>query len=409
MQRFGLGAFTISLMVHGIFILLAIFFLYQWIAPPVEKVDEFVPGGGGGGNSGAEASHKIQKQMKSRMAVPTMAKRITSSSSTAAFALTDTNPEMLNSGVPMEIGAASAGTGGGAGGGHGTGIGTGVGSGSGPGSGPGSGRGFLSVSPFGSSDANTPGLVGHYYDMKFDASGKQITERWAVPELCKVYRRFFNAGWDEKILAKYRRAPNELIASQIAIPIIPAEKAPVFFGAQETQFPAWCVHYKGVVSPPESGTYRIVAAVDDGLAVRFDGKQVMSDHYRLGPGYVKENIQDLFSKSTLPEEFIRHPNGYVGSNGNMACGQWFTVKKGQWYPCEILIMETACGGVNCAVLLLQKKGEEDKPLQLFRFGHVSAKGEGKSIGDSRNIPPYDPDGPVWQAKRNTDGKWSAGL
>src|SRR6478736_2257121 len=91
MQRLGLGAFTISLIVHGVFILLAIFFLYKWIAPPTEKVEQFVPGGGGGGNNGAEASHKIQKQMKTRMAAPAVTKRISSTSTTASFALAENN------------------------------------------------------------------------------------------------------------------------------------------------------------------------------------------------------------------------------------------------------------------------------------------------------------------------------
>lgn len=139
-QRLGLGAFTISLIVHGLFVVCAVFFLYKWVAAPPEKVEQFVPGGGGGGNGGAEASHKIAQQRKLRVASAAQsAKRITSTSNTAAFAIPEPDTSMLNSGVPMEIGEASAGSGGGAGGGSGTGTGRGVGSGSGDGMGPGKG------------------------------------------------------------------------------------------------------------------------------------------------------------------------------------------------------------------------------------------------------------------------------
>lgn len=34
----GWGAFSISVLAHGIFILLAIFYFYKWIEPPKEKM-----------------------------------------------------------------------------------------------------------------------------------------------------------------------------------------------------------------------------------------------------------------------------------------------------------------------------------------------------------------------------------
>lgn len=138
--RMGLGAFSISLIVHGIFIVLAIFYFVKWVEPKPEKVD-FLPGGGGGGGAGGETAHKVQQQMKQRMMTSTaVSKRIASTSNTAAFSLPDSSNELMDPGLPMDIGAAQMGSGGGEGGGRGTGKGTGTGSGTGPGKGFGEGQ-----------------------------------------------------------------------------------------------------------------------------------------------------------------------------------------------------------------------------------------------------------------------------
>ncbi|MBC7978956.1 MAG: terpene cyclase/mutase family protein [Armatimonadetes bacterium] len=136
--RMGLGAFAISLIVHIIFALIAIFFLYKWIYPPPEKLDEFIPGGGGG--TGGETLHKVQQQ-KRMMNNTAVSKRISSTSTTALFSLPDSSDEMMDPGLPMEAGG--LGSGGGSGGGKGKGTGTGTGGGSGPGFGPGNSFGSL--------------------------------------------------------------------------------------------------------------------------------------------------------------------------------------------------------------------------------------------------------------------------
>jgi len=138
--RMGLGAFTISLIAHVIFAIVAIFFMYKWVYPPEEKVD-FLPGGGGGGGSGGEKVHKVQQMQQKRMMSNTaVAKRINSTSQTAAFSLPDSSNEMMDPGLPMEANSAELGSGSGSGGGRGTGVGTGTGSGSGAGKGFGQGQ-----------------------------------------------------------------------------------------------------------------------------------------------------------------------------------------------------------------------------------------------------------------------------
>ena len=136
--RMGLGAFTISLIAHVIFAVIAIFFMYKWVYPPEEKVD-FLPGGGGGGGTEGDQTHKVmQKRVMNSNAAVT--KRISSTSSTAAVSLPDSSNEMMDPGLPMEASSGEIGSGGGSGGGHGKGIGTGTGSGTGSGKGFGNGQ-----------------------------------------------------------------------------------------------------------------------------------------------------------------------------------------------------------------------------------------------------------------------------
>lgn len=138
-DKMGLGAFGISLLVHILFVLAAIFLFYKWIFPPQKPID-FLPGGGGGGGSGGETV-KVQQQMrKTMMSSSSVSKRIASTSTTATFSLPDSSNDLQDPGLPMEMGSLEAGSGTGSGGGHGSGKGTGTGGGTGPGKGFGAGQ-----------------------------------------------------------------------------------------------------------------------------------------------------------------------------------------------------------------------------------------------------------------------------
>lgn len=345
--RMGGSAFAISLFVHGIFLILAIFFLYKWITPTSEKVDQFVPGGGGGGDNGSEASHKIQKQMKSRMAPPSVAKRIMSSSTTASFALPENNTEMMNSRLPMDVGAASAGTGGGAGGGHGTGIGTGVGSGSGPGSGPGSGRGFLSVSPFGSKEKNGSALEGHFFDFKQDENGKPVP--YSIENAEDFNSRVVKlqkANFRDSAFRKFFKAPDSLYLSQIAIPEVPASSGPQVFGAGDKVKPSgWLAHYKGRLVVPRDMTLRFVGFADDYLSVLIDGRPRM--------------ITDWEGKMapTLDGWNPKEPTNHIGPirGRPLTYGDWIRLRKGQQIDLDIAIGERPGGNVSF-ILLIEEQG-----------------------------------------------------
>lgn len=138
LAKIGLGSFMVSLIVHVIFIVLAIFFFYKIVEPPKEKMVDFLPGGGGGGGQGGETAHKIKSTMRRSVSTAVANKKILSTSSNASFSLPETS-DMADSALPMEV-SSGAGQGGGAGGGRGTGTGTGAGTGTGPGKGFGEGQ-----------------------------------------------------------------------------------------------------------------------------------------------------------------------------------------------------------------------------------------------------------------------------
>lgn len=338
--RMGGSAFAISLLVHGVFIILAIFFLYKWIAPPVEKVEQFVPGGGGGGNNGAEASHKIQKQMKTRMAAPSVAKRIMSSSSTAAFALPENNMEMMDSGVPMDIGNASAGTGGGAGGGHGTGIGTGVGSGSGPGSGPGNSRGFLAVNPFGSTGGI--GLVGTFYDFKRDSKGNdtgvKALNRPVYTEIINGFTRGSNWGPPRK--HKHFTSETKLTSKVFAFKGIPDTEAGKAFQCPETGAGIWVAHYSGSVKVTEGGKYRLVGWGDNCLVVGVNGKVVLDAS---DVGYTGEKRESMGSIDVPGKP-----------SAQLFQGEWFNLREGQTVKIDVVMGDE--GGIFSATAMIEKEG-----------------------------------------------------
>lgn len=390
-RKIGGGSLSISIMVHAILLVIAIFWVLQ-IIPKEESLVDFLPPSGGGGKVGEK--QKTLAQKRSAM-MPVDTARVAAVGASSPLTLPEPDRSFLSSVGALSTGGISGGLGGsGSGGGRGSGSGTGFGGGMGPGL----SDGEMGKTPFGSLQPGATGLVGTYYDFKFDAGHNKLKDKWLIQDLCEVYFKFFKAGWNEEHFNPYYRAPKKLSTTRIAIPVMAAEKAPTFFGAKETLNPAWCVLYKGLVSPLESGTYRFLCTSDDGMAVRFNNRQVLSQHFCMRGGYTDPLIEGLYSEKMKPEEYIPHPKGYEGSGTALACGEWFTVNKDKWYPCEIIIMETGYGGVNSAVLLLQKKGDKAGTLQLFHFDKDAAPLPTEPGTSPVNIPDYDPKSPPWQVK-----------
>jgi hypothetical protein len=340
-EKVGGSAFSISVVVHLIFVLLAAFFFIRWIEPPQEKID-FVPGGGGGGgNDGSQVSHKIQQRVHQRATSPQVSRRIASSSTTAAFTLPDASDDLPELSSPMTTGAASAGSGSGAGGGHGTGIGSGTGSGTGPGSGPGVGKGFIATNPFGGSGGL--GLVGTFYDFKRDSRGKP-TEIKAMnrPAFTEIVKGFTNTTrWAPPRKYKHFTSATRLVAKTFAFKGIPDHEAGKAFQCPEAGAGSWIAHYSGTVKVTDPGTYRLVGWGDNCLVVGIDGKVVLDAS---DIGYTGDTRTSL---------------GAVTTPGKSGCplfhGEWFTLRLQDSVKLDIIVGDE--GGIFAAGVMLEKKGE----------------------------------------------------
>ena len=317
-RRFGWGAFSISVVVHGIFALLAIFYFYTWIQAPKEEVPNFVPGGGGGGNKGASAS-KIQT--RARAMAPATSRKIVSTG-TSSFSLPDSTTEVMDMGMPSAANV-SSGEGGGSGGGKGGGIGTGMGTGTGPGFGPGTGKGFIDTTPFGSKQEVAGAMPGRFYDFKQTRQGKPV-EDYVVTRYEDFGSRVVeiqDAGYRLRAFRKFFEAPDPLYLTQIAIPLSDADSAPKHFNVADKVKPSgWLIHYSGEVIPDRDMNFRFIGTGDDYLGVFVKGRCQLIAAW---PG-VRPHLIGKWE----PSEPISADAPTPLPGGPLTKGDWIKVKKG---------------------------------------------------------------------------------
>lgn len=145
--RIGGGSLAVSLILHSILIVAALFLIFQ--TPKLSGLEnvDFLPGGGGG----TEGNTKVNQQKRKMMVNRSPSMRIASQSN-SGIALPDTNTQLTSVSTLTQTYGAMTGTpgsGGGFGGGKGTGVGTGMGAGFGPGNSPGFTAKFLGLATMG--------------------------------------------------------------------------------------------------------------------------------------------------------------------------------------------------------------------------------------------------------------------
>jgi hypothetical protein len=262
------------------------------------------------------------------------------------------------------------------------GIGNGPGAGGGTGGGGMGGGGGGGLTMFGLRDNRGGGLVGTFYDLKQTSDGK--ASGMDVGRYSETVARF-TANWDVGVLAPFFKGPTPLYMAQLYIPVMNADEGPKAFDlAKKVQPKMWVVHYKGDVTPPESGKFRFVGKSDDLIIVRFQGRVVLD-----------WSQPDAGKLSSWQPKEKAYP--YPGTN-NYGCmpGDWIDVEGGKSYPVEILIGERP-GGFFSAYLMLEKEGERYEKrdglpkLPLFRVADVSAPSHKK------DTPWFATGGPVWKA------------
>lgn len=139
-DRLGGGSLTVSLVVHGILILIALLIVRSFTLPEKQEV-YFLSGGGGGGRaSGAQA---LLKKRAASFNAPQL--RTASLATNAAVSLPDLQTTLTDFRTLSVASPAAGGTGGGQGGAAGTGADGLLGNGFGRGMGPGVGKGFVSI------------------------------------------------------------------------------------------------------------------------------------------------------------------------------------------------------------------------------------------------------------------------
>lgn len=414
-RKLGGGSLSLSLIIHGVLLVVGVVWVYKIIPPPPEKVVNFMPKSGGGG---APASQQKAEQQRVRMMQPDMA-RVAAVGVGSSLVLPEPDEvSQMTSLGSLSSGGLSAGLGGsGAGGGKGDGTGLGLGSGLGTGLG---GAGMLN--PFGAIDPNANALVGTFYDLK-QTKGRRPTKvaeasdiAGKVRETLEVLNNFIKHDWDEKELANYYQAPQKLYQTKVFMPRMDAKEAPQAFNcAGEVEPSRWVVIYRGIVRPPKTGKYRFVGMGDDALVVRFNGKTIFDYGWDLPSGNmsVRGNLEKVLDGKDPAWKRLRKdwvmpdpvevrpqgPDGMVKRIGGMGVGQVVDANANTDYPIEILISEIP-GGSFSSFLMIEEIGtkyEKDKKgypiLPIFQLdSKPPAKG---------TTPPYDPKGPVWKLVKGT--------
>ncbi len=270
----------------------------------------------------------------------------------------------------------------------GAGIGSGLGSGTGSGTG-GSGHGLgTGETLFGFRERSGGSLVGTFYDLK-QTPDRQPTGM-DPGKYGEILADFIMHGFRGKVLEKFYRAPEPLYATQVFTPTMGAESGPAAFGvANEVQPTMWVVHYKGRVSPPETGTYYFVGAGDDIMAVKLRGRVVMQNCWLILGSYQYPKGQGTkYYPSPLK------PNGF-------ARGFPMALRAGEYYDIEIIIGEQPGTGFF-AELLFEKSGV-DYPMDASGAPRLPIFRVADSPPPEGNTYPYLPDGPIWKAERLPPG------
>jgi hypothetical protein len=197
-------------------------------------------------------------------------------------------------------------------------------------------------SAFGSSEVSSASMVGILYDLKQDQARKPM--KMDIPAYGRLVDEFISKGWDEGVLNRYFRAARPLYTTQIFIPLIQASAAPKAFEVENIVKPMfWLVHYKGQVSAPTSGAWRFWGYGEEVCSVAINGKNVLLSNWK---------------EITTPSVGWKSPEapGQPAANGHLKAGDWIELKAGQAVDIDVLIGERG-GGVFCAFLLIEKRGE----------------------------------------------------
>jgi hypothetical protein len=208
-----------------------------------------------------------------------------------------------------------------------------------------------------SSEVSEAPMIGVFYDLKQTEEHQAITTD--TTKWLHIIDEFLSKGWDETVLNHFYHSSKPLKTTQVFIPFTPSSQAPENFGLKKEVTPDfWLAYFKAQVSPPESGTYRFVAAGDDVIAIAVNGKTVLAAPLR----------DPLSTQLPLTKWRTSEPGGpQVGTNWSYYCcnGDWIEMKKDEPIDLDIIYGDGP-DGVYSAYILVQEKG---RTYQLDKEHH----------------------------------------
>ena len=201
------------------------------------------------------------------------------------------------------------------------------------------GEGKMTV--FGSPTPIAASLMGAMYDLKQTPEHRPTNV--TPSSYSDIIDWYLRRGWDEQVLNRFYQVSNSLYATQIFIPNMSADIAPLAFRARTVAPKMWLIHYKGQVSPPSPGWYRFWGCADDVLAVAVNGHTVLV-----------ANRPD----TRLPhlEWHASARDGAQAADDRLRPGDWMVLGKDQIIDLDVIIGERP-GGLCNAFLMIEKRGE----------------------------------------------------
>ncbi len=251
---------------------------------------------------------------------------------------------------------------------------------------------------------------------------------------------YFNEG-KSNAFSSFYSSPQKLYASSFYVPMTTAAYAPYAYQCKDICQPAgWVCVYRGKVRAPKTGEFRFIGAGDDTLVVRFGGKR--AEDVVLEAGYIVPSLwkkddptlagYKVSGKKSL-DYWARIRNGEFKNKkdyiqiktaetqiwnqelGGLTAGKAFKVTEGETYPIEIMVSEIPGGAFGYCLFIedvtdMNKKeraSTEKRQLDLFRTNFSSPtkqeiadqlrKGHAGFWGGKFQLPPFNPDSPIWAA------------
>ena len=215
---------------------------------------------------------------------------------------------------------------------------------------------FSEPTMYGASQSIGNDFVGTFYDSKRGRDGKILsgvdTSGW---NWRRQIHKFLVRGWDTSVFSRYYRAPRNLYATSLVVPVTRSSLAPLAFGDKDAVGALWMVHYKGQLVCPASHTNGITfcfwGMADESLVVRVDGRIVLGTAWE--DSYWK--LQPVVIGNLWNTDSADSRKYYMGHNTAMV-GDWITLEPGESLDMEILIGDN--GGKGGFFLAVEEAGVE---------------------------------------------------